>query len=65
MPGMVQGGARVRRRLLQLRRQQCRSGTEAGDRLPIAERDPGQQPVCQSGQSTQPVLHGQDEHQIR
>ncbi len=64
MPGLVQGGARVRGRLLQLRSQQP-GRPQTGDSLPLAERHSGQQPFGQAEPGSQPVLHGQDEHQIR
>ncbi len=60
----MQGGARVRGSLLQLCSQQP-GRPQAGDSLPLAERHPGQQPFGQAEPGTQPVLHGQDEHQIR
>ena len=64
VPGLVQGGARMRGGLLQLRGQQRRR-SQARNRLPPPERNPGQQPVGQARPGTEPILHGQDEHQIR
>ncbi len=62
--GLVQGGARVRGSLLQLCSQQPWR-PQTGDSLPLAERHSGQQPFGQAEPGSQPVLHGQDEHQIR
>ncbi len=38
---------------------------EAGDKMPAAERHAGHQPDVEAGQVAEPVLHGQDERQIR
>ena len=62
MSGLVPGGARVPGSLLQLRGEP--PDPETGDSLSATEWDRGQQPSSAASASCEPVLHGQDVHQI-
>ena len=59
---MVPGGARVPGSILQLRGEP--PDTETGDSVSATEWDSGQQPSSAASASCEPVLHGQDVHQI-
>ena len=63
MSGLVQGGARVSGGLLQLRGEP--PDPKTGDGLPPAEWDSGKQSCGAAPPRREPVLHGQDVHQVR